>query len=392
MRKNKLLIITLAVILLLVSCSGKSGEQKSKQQKPPQSPESGESQQDGGGQGKEEEKSEPHEYIKDAKKVTIDQIETDKLDISDVVFVGEKKIAVACPKDIGEKKSFLYDMEAKQAVKLPDNTTVIKKLENDDLFVRTGNEGSYAILDGASYTVKKAINRPETVDPSLDISPDGKLLAYVTSEGLFAADTDFQNPVKLVDAKKEQDVFRSLMPRYPMWLDNSRISYKMLGWEHVMYCGVVLRNGSENKVYENAKDSSIYPLISGDFISRGEYGRGVGLIDGITGEKKTISPSVIEYEGFAYDKNGKWVVFFMTNKETTEEIKWTGKLEIRSVQKGEKVKEFKSEKPNTMPVEDAVASPDGKLVLFTDLDKTGRRVLYKLEINMEEQSEGGSGS
>jgi hypothetical protein len=39
--------------------------------------------------------------------------------------------------------------------------------------------------------------------------------------------------------------------------------------EYVMHCGVVLRSGSDNKVYVNAKDSSIYPLISGDFIAEG---------------------------------------------------------------------------------------------------------------------------
>jgi hypothetical protein len=80
------------------------------------SAEGGEGQESGGGQGKEEEKGEPHEYIKDAKTVMIDQIEADKLDVSDVVFVGEKRIAIACPKDIGAKKGFLYDLETKQTV------------------------------------------------------------------------------------------------------------------------------------------------------------------------------------------------------------------------------------------------------------------------------------
>jgi hypothetical protein len=31
-----------------------------------------------------------------------------------------------------------------------------------------------------------------------------------------------------------------------------------------------------------------------------------------------------------------------------------------------------------------VASPDGKFLLFTDMDKSGRRVLYKLEISVEQ--------
>jgi uncharacterized membrane protein YgcG len=388
MKVQKWLIIAVALCLLLASCSsGKSGTQESK---PPQSPES--SGGDGSGQSggsKQEEKGEPHEYIKDATSVKIDQIETDKLDISRVVFLDEKRIAITCPKDIGEKKSFIFDLETKQSIKIPDNTSVIKKLDSGDLFVNTGSEGAYAILDGSSYTVKKAIVRPGTVDVSLDLSPDSKYLAYITNDGLFVSDPDFKNPLKLISSKRMQDEFQTEMPRYPLWIDNSRVSYKYLGWENVKYCGVIMRDGTNNTIFENSKDSTIYPLISGDYIYRGEYGRGVGVIDGISGEKKIISDAELEYEGFTFDKNGKWVAYFMKNKDITEQNKWTARLEIRGITTGEKIKEYKSEKPNTKPVESAVASPDGKFMLFTDLDKTGRRVLYKLEVKMQEKSQSG---
>ena len=378
----------LLILIILVSCSSsKSGSEEGGEssQKPQSSQKStSKGSQQGGGGSEDEGQGEPHEYIEDAKSVKIEPIEAAQLDINHVVFLDPGRISITCPKDIGEHRSFLYDLETKQAVKLPDNTTVLKKLDNDDLFVMTKANTEYAILDGASYTVKKAIARPENVDNSLDISPDGKSIAYVTDEGLFISDLDFQNPVRLVAVKREGSAFDMEMPRYPKWFDANRIGYKMMGFEGVLFCGVTLRDASDNKTYTEAQDSTLYPLVSGDYLFRNDSGKGAGLIDANTGQKKFITQSLIEKEGFSYDKNGKWVSYYLINKDVTDENKWTGRFEVKGISTESKIVEFETEKPNAKPIEDAVASPDGKFLLFTDMDKSGRRVLYKLEISVEQ--------
>ncbi|MGI6576617.1 MAG: hypothetical protein ACOX1Q_00930 [Eubacteriales bacterium] len=381
-------ISLLLILIILVSCSSsKSGSEEGGEssQKPQSSQKStSKGSQQGGGGSEDEGQGEPHEYIEDAKSVKIEPIEAAQLDINHVVFLDPGRISITCPKDIGEHRSFLYDLETKQAVKLPDNTTVLKKLDNDDLFVMTKANTEYAILDGASYTVKKAIARPENVDNSLDISPDGKSIAYVTDEGLFISDLDFQNPVRLLAAKREGSAFDMEMPRYPKWFDANRIGYKMMGFEGVLFCGVTLRDASDNKTYTEAQDSTLYPLVSGDYLFRNDSGKGAGLIDANTGQKKFITQSLIEKEGFSYDKNGKWVSYYLINKDVTDENKWTGRFEVKGISTESKIVEFETEKPNAKPIEDAVASPDGKFLLFTDMDKSGRRVLYKLEISVEQ--------
>lgn len=381
-------ISLLLILIILVSCSSsKSGSEEGGEssQKPQSSQKStSKGSQQGGGGSEDEGQGEPHEYIEDAKSVKIEPIEAAQLDINHVVFLDPGRISITCPKDIGEHRSFLYDLETKQVVKLPDNTTVLKKLDNDDLFVMTKANTEYAILDGASYTVKKAIARPENVDNSLDISPDGKSIAYVTDEGLFISDLDFQNPVRLLAAKREGSAFDMEMPRYPKWFDANRIGYKMMGFEGVLFCGVTLRDASDNKTYTEAQDSTLYPLVSGDYLFRNDSGKGAGLIDANTGQKKFITQSLIEKEGFSYDKNGKWVSYYLINKDVTDENKWTGRFEVKGISTESKIVEFETEKPNAKPIEDAVASPDGKFLLFTDMDKSGRRVLYKLEISVEQ--------
>lgn len=381
-------ISLLLILIILVSCSSsKSGSEEGGEssQKPQSSQKStSKGSQQGGGGSEDEGQGEPHEYIEDAKSVKIEPIEALQLDINHVVFLDPGRISITCPKDIGEHRSFLYDLETKQVVKLPDNTTVLKKLDNDDLFVMTKANTEYAILDGASYTVKKAIARPENVDNSLDISPDGKSIAYVTDEGLFISDLDFQNPVRLLAAKREGSAFDMEMPRYPKWFDANRIGYKMMGFEGVLFCGVTLRDASDNKTYTEAQDSTLYPLVSGDYLFRNDSGKGAGLIDANTGQKKFITQSLIEKEGFSYDKNGKWVSYYLINKDVTDENKWTGRFEVKGISTESKIVEFETEKPNAKPIEDAVASPDGKFLLFTDMDKSGRRVLYKLEISVEQ--------
>jgi len=389
-------ISLLLAMILLVSCSSqKSGSEESgsdssqKQQSSQKSDSKGGSKSEGGKEGgsKEEGESENHEYISDAKKEMIEPIEAAQLDINHVVFLDPGKISITCPKDIGEHRSFIYDLETRQVVKLPDNTTVLKKLDNDDLFVMTKENTEYAILDGSSYTVKKAIMRPANVDNSLDISPDGKSIAYVTDEGLFVSDLDFQNPTRIVAAKREGKVFDMELPRFPKWFDANRIGYKVVGFKGVLYCGVVTRDGTVSKTYMEAQDATLYPLVNGDYLFRNDSGKGIGIIDANTGQKKFITESLLDKEGFAFDKNGKWVSYYMTNKEVTEENKWTGRFEVKGISSESRIMEFETEKPNAKPVENAVASPDGKFLLFTDMDMTGRRVLYKLEINAEQSQQ-----
>lgn len=394
-RKSKagILPLTLSIILILiilVSCSSsKSGSEKGGEasQKPQssQKPENKGGKQGGGGGGsQDEEQEEPHEYISDAMKVKIEPIEAAQLDINHVVFLDPGKISVTCPKDIGEYRSFIYDLETKQAIKLPDNTTVLKKLDNDDLLVMIKANTEYAILDGISYTIKKAITRPENADNSMDVSPDGKTIAYVTDEGLFISDLDFQNAAKLVASKKEGRAFDMELPRFPKWFDANRIGYKTVSFKGVLFCGVVLRDATLNKTYSEVQDATLYPLVSGDYLFRSDSGKGTGIIDANTGQKKFITESLIEKEGFAFDKNGKWVSYYLKNKDVTEENKWTGRFEVKGISSESKILEFETEKPNAKPIENAVASPDGKFLLFTDMDKAGRRVLYKLEIDVEQ--------
>lgn len=386
MKKHRWLAAAILFLIMAVSCQGSGDEQSSQKSPSPSSSSSKSSGKESGGKQSDKAQAEDHAYIEGAKTVLIDPIEADQLDISDVVFVGEQKIVVSYPRDIGEVGALIVDLESGSFTMLPDNFRVLKKLENGDLFGTLEAENTYVILDKETYSVRKQLRQPEGTDPDLDLSPDGKTVAYVKNEGLFVSDLEFSQPVLLVASKTAPDAFKSERPRYPMWLDNSRILYRMLGWEQVNASGVINRDGKSGKSYGESKNAVIYPLISGDFLYRGEYGLGCGLLDGNTGQKKAVTRALLEYEGFAFDKNGKWVAFFQTNPEPAEENPWTARFEIRTLIDGATLVKYETEEQGGAPIEDAAAAPDGKSLLFTDLDKTGRRVLYRLEVGTEEKA------
>ncbi|NLL35221.1 MAG: hypothetical protein GX257_07940 [Clostridiales bacterium] len=431
-------IIALLISLILVSCgtagSGShSKEEGNASEKPNSSMNSGSEKdsqksddQDSGGKDKEQEQT--HEYISDARRVEIDIIDSAKLDISHVVFLDTSKISITCPTDIGEQRALVFDLEMKQAVKLPDNIDVIKRLDNNDLFVKLSGKSEYLILDSVSNDVKKAISLLENIDEGIDISPAGDLLTYVTDEGLFVSDLDFGNQTLLVPALKGKSVFDTEIARYPRWLDSNRIAYKTVTMEGATGCAIINRDGTSSKTFPEAKEATIYPLISGDYIARFDSGKGVALIDANSGGKKYITEALLEKEGFSFDKNGKWVSYYRLNKEEPKKeeksgsgeesgggnggkegnvdgksgesggskggesggSKWTGRFEVVGTTNKNKLYEFETDKPNAAPIEDTVASPDGKFLLFTDMDKSGRRVLYRLDIDTEsEKSESG---
>ncbi len=240
------------------------------------------------------------------------------------------------------------------------------------------------------------------------------------------SDLNFQNEVLLVIASKKNSIFDSKVARYPRWLDSGRIAYKTVSLEGVESCGVVSRDGTSNKVFAETKDATVYPLISGDFLARYDNGKGIALIDTNTDGKQYITEALLESEGFSYDKNGKWVSYFRLNKEKSKKkeksgsegengsssgnsggsssgnssgsggssggsgggedskkSEWTAKFEIVGITSDSTLYEFETDKQSVRPIEDAVASADGKILLFTDIDKTGRRVLYKLDIDSE---------
>lgn len=146
----------------------------------------------------------------------------------------------------------LQDNSFIRAKQLQDNKTALM-LVDEILMV---DSISFELLDEIKYPIG------ETVQPDdIDISPDGKTIAYANKKGIVVCDNHFDNSKVIVESLigKDPHGMDWEVPRYPVFSsDSTQILYRMVGYEWAIGTGVIKVDGLDNRFFEADTDGRVF--------------------------------------------------------------------------------------------------------------------------------------
>lgn len=166
-----------------------------------------------------------------------------------------------------ESRVYAYDTQdgsdSYTGISLQDNSFIrAKQLQDNKTALMLIDK--ILILDSISYELLEEIKYPvgETVQPDdIDISPDGKKIAYANKKGLVVSDNHFSNNIVIVESMIGDDPhgMDSEVPRYPVFSpDSTQILYRIVGYEWSIGTGVIKVDGSDNRFFESDTDGRAF--------------------------------------------------------------------------------------------------------------------------------------
>ncbi len=138
---------------------------------------------------------------------------------------------------------WLYDINAQTAARITPVEGRTTSVQGEKVFPNDLSS-HYYIVDKNDVT----IFYPDPNLSGFSQSPDGKYLAYTDDQGLYVADSDFQNSKLILPAAIGSDPsgIDSEGPKVPYWAGNDKIVYYWVGYEWLVGSGIINRDGSND--------------------------------------------------------------------------------------------------------------------------------------------------
>lgn len=188
--------------------------------------------------------------------------------VSKVIAVNQGISLVLCRNEI-ESRVYICDLNSGtdyySGISL-ENHYSIKARELDNELIALILPDRIVMLDNDNFGIVEEIHFPDNFfsqADDLDISPDGKMIAYAVTEGLYVCDSDFSNSKLLVESLIGQDPYGLdwEVPRYPLFSpDSGQVLYRMVGYEWPIGTGVISVDGTDNRFFESGTEERVYTL------------------------------------------------------------------------------------------------------------------------------------
>jgi len=232
-----------------------------------------------------------------------------------------------------ESRVYVYDTQNGTdfytGISLQENSSIkVTELEDNKTALMLSDK--IIILDSSSFKLLEEIKYPEgeILQPDdMDISSDGRTIAYTTQKGLLVSDINFENKMIIVESKigKDPNGMDWEVPRYPVFSpDSTQILYRIVGYEWSVGTGVIKVDGSDNRFFECDAEERVftewydYNLLYSNNIAYSETNHPM-LLNIDTGEKIDLIKDVPKdkFTNYYPDKKGK--LFYWETKLPTGE-------------------------------------------------------------------------